>query len=95
MAPRILAIGDIRVTNFTAPPQTSQQLPCCSFELGMARVSTTTVRCEQLTLHDILPRSQQRVVLTAAAVLVCLQFYVRWTQHRHSLRQTWLAVHSF
>ncbi|KAL3141455.1 hypothetical protein ABBQ32_005021 [Trebouxia sp. C0010 RCD-2024] len=43
MAPRILTIGDIRVTNFTAPPQNSQQLPCCSFELGMARVSTTTV----------------------------------------------------
>lgn len=49
MAPRILTIGDIRVTNFTAPPQNSQQLPCCSFELGMARVSTTTVRCERLT----------------------------------------------
>lgn len=47
MAPRILTIGDIRVTNFTAPPQNSQQLPCCSFELGMARVSTTTVRCER------------------------------------------------
>lgn len=55
MAPRILTIGDIRVTNFTAPPQNSQQLPCCTFELGMARVSTTTVRCEQVTLHDIFP----------------------------------------
>ena len=69
MAPRILTIGDIRVTNFTAPPQTSQQLPCCTFELGMARVSTTTVRCEQLALHDIFPRSYQRVVHTSFVVL--------------------------
>ncbi|KAL0025291.1 hypothetical protein WJX79_001404 [Trebouxia sp. C0005] len=43
MAPRVLTISDIRVTNFNSPQQSSQQMPCCSFELGMARVSTTTV----------------------------------------------------
>lgn len=43
MTPRVLTISDVRVTNFYNPPQNAQQLPCCSFELGMARVSTTTV----------------------------------------------------
>ncbi|DBB10480.1 TPA: hypothetical protein ACH3X3_002022 [Trebouxia sp. C0006] len=43
MAPRVLTISDIRVTNFNSPQQSSQQMPCCSFELGMARVSTPTV----------------------------------------------------
>ncbi len=48
MAPRVLTISDIRVTNFNSPQQSSQQMPCCSFELGMARVSTTTVRYDCL-----------------------------------------------
>lgn len=43
MTPRVLTISDIRVTNFNGTPQNAQQMPCCSFELGMARVSTATV----------------------------------------------------
>ena len=59
MAPRVLTISDIRVTNFTAGMQRVLQLPCCSFELGMARVSTTTVRCELLTMQDTSVRARE------------------------------------
>lgn len=78
MAPRILTIGDIRVTNFTAPPQNPQQLPCCSFELGMARVSTTTVRCARLTTLDIFEfldtaafAATMHILLPHSAATVC------------------------
>lgn len=55
MAPRVLTISDIRVTNFNSPQQSSQQMPCCSFELGMARVSTTTVSppCEGPSIDTV------------------------------------------
>lgn len=74
MAPRVLTISDIRVTNFAAAIQNPQQMPCCSFELGMARVSTTTVRCELLTLQDTVVRAREagqsieRVTLTCSAM---------------------------
>lgn len=42
MAPRVLAISDVRVANL--PHTTNLDAPFCSFELGMARVTTNTVR---------------------------------------------------
>ena len=50
MAPRVLAISDVRVANL--PHTTNLDAPFCSFELGMARVTTNTVRqaCHSGTL---------------------------------------------
>ena len=42
MAPRVLAVSDVRVANL--PHTTNLDAPFCSFELGMARVTTNTVR---------------------------------------------------